>query len=1315
MALLLVVMMVALITILTLSFVTKVGFEQTTAKSFSDAGTSSALADSAVNLVIAQISQATEGYDPNSTSTPWAWASQPGAIRTYDTTGNLANFYKLYSSDKMIVSGTNFSSAALTSDVPQNWDSQYGLYTDLNSPITDSNGNLIFPIIDPRAEGTDPTQSVEGFNYDTGSTPPPDGSVSPTAANGDDDQRLPMPTKWLYVLQDGTMSSATGVNNGLVTLSPAPSQTNPVVGRVAFWTDDETCKININTASEGTYWNKPYTSDPQDVVSYSASIPVQGEFQRISGHPATTCLSPVLGGLISGMKRPVPSTAVYSGSTVLGFSASKDYPVFHAYYSLAPRVNDTTNGSSSGTVTGSKLGTVYVVGGTTQPIVSDNDRLYNSLDELLFAPGLTGTQRTLTSNSISQAATLTPDVLEKAKFFLTADSQAPEVNMFNLPRISLWPLQQNTSERTTKDALLAFSATANTSPTTPYYFQRQSTYRSSVGTGKLGAASSQSTTADWNIARNQSLYKYLENLTSTPIPGIGGSFTNKYTSSQCDQILTEMFDIIRTAVNEHTQGGLNSSGSSLTYDYAISLADKIGLNNVVPSMFTSPNNNPTKGLGTSYTVAEAALTFVGDTIAVAGTPVIKKPAMGGIFSVDLFTPFNPPPANVPACQMVITGLDQLQVNTGTLASGGTGGFVSLGLPATATNAMGNSSANQNQPFAYAYAFDIPESTSAPKTFKQGDPINGYPFYSTTLVPVPTTIPPTFTFKQTGPITIKIYPLYINGVLGGTPTGTTALQTIQILFNNGGQATLPMPVKTTGIIANATAGTSGRAFPTNAQKQIADRTNDTTVSMIIDPNGPSKGDLRMVTALSSVTTNYFANHPSFTSTTTSHYAASLRFADEDVGQGNRPVPDPSVGTASIPTAIWSPATALVAGVPRTMVVPSAPVGTPAALMKNGSPGDWDNGPGNHGDGPFINRVGLGNNSDTANTFNGGYFGFGGNDIALDQYSPNGQVASGVMFGSLPAGIDQSGSVAPWRTLLFCPNPSAGPSHPGFGVGGSGSSGPWSIPPYTSAPPDHLFLDFFYMPVVEPYAISSTFSTAGKINMNYQIAPFTYITRSTGVRAVLKSVRVTAIPSSGTFLSNYSNGYKEDTTASTGFKGGIPSNLTVQTSYDINDDATIQGLQQRFDSGDIFRSASEICNIYMIPSGASGAPSAYPSNGTSTMDTFWKSATANYTGDNAREDPYNAIYPRLTTKSNTYTVHVRAQVLKQVATANRVWATWNENTDQVLSEYNGATRIERYIDPNATITTDFATTGLTSSAAIQGLSPYYKWKVTNLGSN
>src|SRR5690606_12660623 len=104
------------------------------------------------------------------------------------------------------------------------------------------------------------------------------------------------------------------------------------------------------------------------------------------------------------------------------------------------------------------------------------------------------------------------------------------------------------------------------------------------------------------------------------------------------------------------------------------------------------------------------------------------------------------------------------------------------------------------------------------------------------------------------------------------------------------------------------------------------------------------------------------------------------------------------------------------------------------------------------------------------------------------------------------------IKPWTTMLFCKNPLGGSNHPGFGSPSSG-------PPYSS-PPDHVFLDLFTMPIVEPFAISEPFSTAGKVNMNYQIVPFTYLTRSTGLRAVLKSTRMMAIPTAD------ANRYKYD---------------------------------------------------------------------------------------------------------------------------------------------------------------------------------------------
>src|SRR6202042_1592408 len=73
----------------------------------------------------------------------------------------------------------------------------------------------------------------------------------------------------------------------------------------------------------------------------------------------------------------------------------------------------------------------------------------------------------------------------------------------------------------------------------------------------------------------------------------------------------------------------------------------------------------------------------------------------------------------------------------------------------------------------------------------------------------------------------------------------------------------------------------------------------------------------------------------------------------------------------------------------------------------------------------------------------------------------------------------------------------------------SSTPYTGHPGAASPPDHLILDNFWMPVVEPYAISTCMATAGKINLNDQITPFTYLHRNTALRALLQDLRVPAI--------------------------------------------------------------------------------------------------------------------------------------------------------------------------------------------------------------
>ena len=50
---------------------------------------------------------------------------------------------------------------------------------------------------------------------------------------------------------------------------------------------------------------------------------------------------------------------------------------------------------------------------------------------------------------------------------------------------------------------------------------------------------------------------------------------------------------------------------------------------------------------------------------------------------------------------------------------------------------------------------------------------------------------------------------------------------------------------------------------------------------------------------------------------------------------------------------------------------------------------------------------------------------------------------------------------------------------------------------------IWLDLFNMPVAESYPISEPLSTAGRVNMNYQIVPFTYTYTTIYPRLTTKS--------------------------------------------------------------------------------------------------------------------------------------------------------------------------------------------------------------------
>ena len=126
----------------------------------------------------------------------------------------------------------------------------------------------------------------------------------------------------------------------------------------------------------------------------------------------------------------------------------------------------------------------------------------------------------------------------------------------------------------------------------------------------------------------------------------------------------------------------------------------------------------------------------------------------------------------------------------------------------------------------------------------------------------------------------------------------------------------------------------------------------------------------------------------------------------------------------------------------------------------------------------------------------------------------------------------------------------------------------------------------------------------------------------------------------------------------------------------------------------------------------------SNNTAAAEnTIWKfwytssNGAGHYlTGDNCREKPYSDLYPRVTTKSNTYTVHVRVQTLRQTAGPTGDLTKWHEGKDEVVGEYRGAITIERYIDPDDPLLTSYV--GLNGAAfGTKSLEPLYRFRIVN----
>jgi len=1182
------------------------------------------LADTAVNLCIAQIADATRPPG-DAAAPPQTWVSQPGMIRTFHGDREPGEAFRLYSWEPMRVSGA-YNPFATANAVPGDWNLHPARFVDLNEPVPDLD-----------APG-DPARDRYPILYPPARTASSGGALpagfSLASVPGGGSNPVPMPVQWLYVLSDGSVHPAVPVEGEPRSVRiGAATRVNPIVGRIAFWADDESTKVNVNTAAGGAYWSPPWAETAKERYAgfvagdegFGLSQPVRGEYPRYPGHPARTDLRAVFPELS-----------------------------WEEIYRLTPRV--VQGGSENGTRTLAQV--------TIDPSL-DTDRLYAALGELRFAvPKARGAARTLNESAIP-ALDGESDLFERRKGFLTTASRSPELTLAGTPRIASWPIHAldtapaNRPYRSALDRLIAFCSTIGGKP---YYFTRENPL---------------SPDADITLPRNEALYRYLQRLTDGPFPGEStGSFATKYTGRGRDQILTEIFDYIRIInlqdMSLHSSRYYKSQGT------------------VVPTRW-NPGSGETSGFGRTYTVRQAGLMFICNadgTVAASNRPkgapdpgggirenLALEPADGGhpeggklgpnqrrvqaLFVVELFSPaaaykqFYPNPA------MKVHGLENLTVTTSAMASpvnlgfpdgsGGTATFAAnIGSSNGLTGGVGGTT-NYRWPMLGGNKEGSPMRATGPIPADAPEDEIRYPYIG---------IPVTLTFDAADPrmtlgggtITVEIYD-------DDAFTRKVASATVNLQA-----ATLPAPIlhpdparwafHQKGIFGDydpeAGTGTPGRFVqaildvmdpypkaPSNAAHFKGFISPYDAVQTHILPHGDYRTPFGPTNALKSY-------EPVPAATITPAFSNLRHFLSD----GNRAIIGFTKGTTLTPDV----AVPWTGNLASSYLAPPMrrPAAYPNGLNAPWTYGDWDTGsPWGVVDGGLINKTDEGNLfqiNAKVNPYSLEYSnwytvsGLGG----VHYHSANRQMPSPVMFGSLPTGLIEG---QPWQTLLFRPFPT---NHPG-----------------AKDPKDRLLLDLFWMPVVEPYAISEPFSTAGKINMNWQMIPFTYIERSTGMHALLMDEKLPAIPEAGW-------------TTDPGYgKVWAGYNPPADLYHPINIEETLQPFRSRFGNGELFISASEITDLYLVPE-QSGV--TYD-----TMPAFWE--THRLTGENIKERPYAVLYPRLTTRSNVFNVHYRVQRLRK--RPNTDPTLWNEDEDPAGAEIRGNTLIERFIDLNRPNLPDFAT--------------------------
>ena len=1118
-ALVIVLLLVAMIMLLVLA-VLDTGSAATKQSELTSAGRDAeALENLPTQIVITQLQRATTQTITDE-GERLRWTSQPGMIRVFGTQPEKGKdrpsarmHYRLYSAPVM---NSVTLDAAAEVEALSDWTSEPCVFTDINAPamsLRNGKPHHVYPIADPAALGR-----VDGFEM---RDPGPGSNLNGT---------LPMPVAWMYVTQDGRIVMPTSVDGTHASFpSNIVNKSNPIKGRIAFWTDDETCKLNLNTASEASPWDLP-AADTQAERNRAANPPLVSESHKSSAHPAFTSLSPVL--------------KTFGQASLL----SPQWP--------KPDVIDPKSTSATDWRNYQKVYQALVPHGLTETANPKDERHFATVDEFFYNP-----QRQ--TNGASDGFLMNREDLNISRFFLTTRSNSPELNPFGGPKLPLWMVPKDPQRRILTDQQIVQCTTLNdhTDKKREFVFQRASYWTSTDQPG-----SSQSASDDWNLVpRNQELYKWLQSMTGMAIPGVGGRFTDKYGFHSRDQILTSMLDMLRWGSNTASYlppsfGSRNPRG--LAEQCAVPLAIGEG-------------DAATRGFGRFPTVTEVAVVFAftdverdssGNPKDANGDGICDRATKLRAFIVlNPFLPACGPPSTSPAWSFAIRRLMKWTIGPGT----------SLQLPGG--NVRNRCTLSGSQPVnvggssahgwgggttAHAcFASQFLQADGTPKELgERDDPARGFPFVSmadVTLQNAADGRPGTKLKFSGGQIMVDLMDAN-SGLV--QPTDADAIHSVEVEFPS---KDLTMPSLKVSDFQNGPRLLDNRFKPVLEGDEVRlhlIQPGDIVRSIILDPKGRSQGDVRLLAAHRQLKITgdddvknaaaWFTVHPDCNSKTLT-IAQSLRDgAYQATGQYGAPNLQPTGKTAgSLLKQVQYAAEA----------VPCVPVGLEAAQqIKVGSDpggriGDWETGLGQLEDGPYVSRSCL----SPAACF----------DFRPQLYPPGQapalpplcQMPSAFCFGGIPSGVfgdSKSEIPRPWQTLLFCPNPAGrttsasspgsynGAAHDHFGF---------------ASPPDHLWLEFFAMPITTPWPMTSRFATEGKVNLNHQIMPFTWMRRATALHGALKGVRITASPTAA--LTSPSSPAKNNAAECT-FR------------YEVDANKTVQGMDAVFDSGDVFRYPSEI---------------------------------------------------------------------------------------------------------------------------------------------